>query len=290
MALTEINTKSIKDGEVKAADIADSAISLAKIENGTTSDNGKFLKNNDGAAPSWAAVDLTTFNSATTFNEDATFTGSSADSNTRNVVFDESDASLALDDWVELKFRTTNNSNTSAFSIYSVSSELRFNTQSVIAAFWGEGIHGRNSISGWAGDWLYIGTDSSADDQTKLYNGRNALRWQTKTWGAEYLGTGAVKVPNGTTAERPTATLGQLRYNTTTNTFEGYQGATAAWGEIGGAGATGGGTDKIFWENGQTVTTDYTITDEQNAMSAGPIAIDSGVTVTIGDGETWTIV
>ena len=56
MALTEINTKSIKDGEVKAADIADSAISLAKIENGTTSDNGKFLKNNDGAAPSWSAV------------------------------------------------------------------------------------------------------------------------------------------------------------------------------------------------------------------------------------------
>ena len=56
------------------------------------------------------------------------------------------------------------------------------------------------------------------------------------------------------------------------------------------AGATGGSTDRIFWENGTTVTADYTITNGQNAMSAGPITINSGVTVTVGDGETWTIV
>ena len=56
------------------------------------------------------------------------------------------------------------------------------------------------------------------------------------------------------------------------------------------AGATGGGTDKIFYENGQTVTTNYTITNNTNAMSAGPVAIASGVAVTIGTGENWTIV
>ena len=56
------------------------------------------------------------------------------------------------------------------------------------------------------------------------------------------------------------------------------------------AGATGGGTDKIFYENGQTVTTNYTITNNTNAMSAGPVSINSGVTVTIGTGENWTIV
>ena len=56
------------------------------------------------------------------------------------------------------------------------------------------------------------------------------------------------------------------------------------------AGATGGGTDKIFWENGQTVTTNYTITNGYNAMSAGPVTINSGVAVTIGTGENWTIV
>jgi len=56
------------------------------------------------------------------------------------------------------------------------------------------------------------------------------------------------------------------------------------------AGATGGGSDDIFYENGQNVTTNYTITNGKNAMSAGPITIDSGVTVTVGAGETWTVV
>jgi len=56
------------------------------------------------------------------------------------------------------------------------------------------------------------------------------------------------------------------------------------------AGATGGGSDQIFYENGQTVTADYTITNGKNAMSAGPITINSGVTVTVGSGETYTVV
>jgi hypothetical protein len=56
------------------------------------------------------------------------------------------------------------------------------------------------------------------------------------------------------------------------------------------AGAGGGGNDEIFWENGQNVTTSYTITNGKNAMSAGPITINSGVTVTVGAGETWTVI
>jgi len=56
------------------------------------------------------------------------------------------------------------------------------------------------------------------------------------------------------------------------------------------AGAKGGGSDAIFWENDQTVTTNYTITNGQNAMSAGPITVNANVTVTIGDGEAWTVV
>ena len=56
-----------------------------------------------------------------------------------------------------------------------------------------------------------------------------------------------------------------------------------------GGGATGGGSDEIFFENGQTVTTNYTITNGKNAMSAGPIAINSGVTVTVGSGEVWIV-
>ena len=66
-------------------------------------------------------------------------------------------------------------------------------------------------------------------------------------------------------------------------------GTDISWGDAA-AGATGGGSDKIFWENGQTVTTNYTITNNYNAMSAGPITINNGIFVTIGTGENWTIV
>lgn len=61
------------------------------------------------------------------------------------------------------------------------------------------------------------------------------------------------------------------------------------WNQIGG-GATGGGNDKIFVENGQTVTVSYTIPSTKNAMSAGPITIASGVIVTVPSTSVWTIV
>jgi hypothetical protein len=63
---------------------------------------------------------------------------------------------------------------------------------------------------------------------------------------------------------------------------------TLSWGTAGGA--TGGGTDDVFYENSQTVTTNYTLTTNKNAMSAGPITIDSGVTVTVPAGQAWSIV
>ena len=51
-----------------------------------------------------------------------------------------------------------------------------------------------------------------------------------------------------------------------------------------------GAKQDIFWENGQTVSSNYTITNGKNAMSAGPITINNGIAVTIGTGENWTIV
>ena len=43
-------------------------------------------------------------------------------------------------------------------------------------------------------------------------------------------GTGALKLPSGTTAQRPTAATGQIRFNTQTTEFEGYNGS--AWGGL----------------------------------------------------------
>ena len=58
----------------------------------------------------------------------------------------------------------------------------------------------------------------------------------------------------------------------------------------GSGGATGGGVDQIFYENGQTVTTDYTITTSNNAGTFGPVSVDTGVTVTVPTGSVWSIV
>jgi hypothetical protein len=55
-------------------------------------------------------------------------------------------------------------------------------------------------------------------------------------------------------------------------------------------GATGAGGDEIFWENDTVVTTSYTITSGKNAMTAGPITVNGGVTVTVPSGSTWTVV
>ena len=95
-------------------------------------------------------------------------------------------------------------------------------------------------------------------------------------------------VPTGSTAGRPSASAnGMIRYNTTLNTFEGYKAGT--WGAIGG-GATGGGSDDAFYENTTTITSDYTITTNKNAMTAGPVTLNTGVTITVPAGSTWTVV
>ena len=53
---------------------------------------------------------------------------------------------------------------------------------------------------------------------------------------------------------------------------------------------SGGGTDKIFLENDTIITTSYTITSGKNAMTAGPITINTSATITIPVGSSWSIV
>tara|TARA_B100000902_G_scaffold394411_1_gene450692 strand:- start:1969 stop:2589 length:621 start_codon:yes stop_codon:yes gene_type:complete len=120
----------------------------------------------------------------------------------------------------------------------------------------------------------------------------------TFTGTADFNSNTAIKCPDGTTGERPgSAAVGMLRYNTTTNGFEGYSGSSPSWGEIGGAGAgaTGGnsGANAVFWENQVTVSHDYTLTASRGAGTfGGPdgVTINDGVTVTIPDTSTWTII
>jgi hypothetical protein len=101
-----------------------------------------------------------------------------------------------------------------------------------------------------------------------------------------FSSTGAITAPVGTTGQRPTASTGMLRFNSTGSSFEGYNGSS--WSSLGGA--QGGVGNPFVYENDITVTASYTLTTGKNGMSAGPITIDDSVTVTVPDNSTWTIV
>jgi len=93
----------------------------------------------------------------------------------------------------------------------------------------------------------------------------------TFSGNGEFNGTGSLKVPTGTTVQR--AGTG-IRYNTTFGQYEGYDSNTASWSTIGG-GATGSAGNQVFYENELVVTANYTLTTDRNAMSVGPITVQS---------------
>ena len=99
-----------------------------------------------------------------------------------------------------------------------------------------------------------------------------------------FSGTGSVTLPKGTTGQQPTPVSGMIRYNTTTDSFEGYT-TTFGWGAIGGGNATATG----FWQNIQIIASNQAITVGYNASSVGPITINSGVTVTVPTSSTWLV-
>jgi len=137
-----------------------------------------------------------------------------------------------------------------------------------------------------SGDW-YFNTSSNI---SRIYNG--------STWSnvsvdpaivvAKTSSTGAAVLPVGSTAQRDGSPVqGYLRFNSDDGAFEGYNGS--AWAPVGG-GATGGGSDAVFVENDQTVTTNYTIPANKNAMSTGPVTVDTGVTVTVSSGSRYVVI
>lgn len=110
--------------------------------------------------------------------------------------------------------------------------------------------------------------------------------------------TGAIRVPVGTEAQRPSGVKGQFRFNDDEDKFEGYDGTE--WGPLGGGGgffkgengdvgdsATGPGD--IFRINEKTLNTNVTIDSDENASATGPLTIASGVTLTVDSGGELVI-
>lgn len=111
------------------------------------------------------------------------------------------------------------------------------------------------------------------------------------TTGAGASGTWAINISGNaaTASTATTATTATTAVNgvVTTGSYADPTWITSLSGDklIGGAAKKG-----VFYENSTTLTQDYTITTGYNAMSAGPITINTGVSVTVPDGSSWSIV
>jgi len=95
-----------------------------------------------------------------------------------------------------------------------------------------------------SGNFIFgTGTNSSTPTERMRIDssGRVGIGTTAPSVSLDVDATDAIQVPAGTTAQRPTAANGMLRYSTTDNQFEGY--ADGAWGAIAGGG--GGGTKTV---------------------------------------------
>lgn len=130
---------------------------------------------------------------------------------------------------------------------------------------------------------LYIGATVTG---TGVTAGTRVTDFLTGSGGVgTYIVTPSQTVAPGT-AISDTPVVGMVRYNSSTNAFEGY--GQSGWSGIGG-GATGAGGDEVFILNSQVITTSYAIPSSKNASSTGPLTVNSGVTITIPSGSRWVI-
>ena len=130
---------------------------------------------------------------------------------------------------------------------------------------------------------------SSANLFFDSVNTRLGVGTSTPAVTAALVGTDSLLVPKGTTAEQPTGVTGYLRYNTTTNEFEGFSGSPGAWKSVGGsaisndtstatdlfplfAAATSGTAQNVFTSNAK-----YLYKPSTGELQASEILASNGV-------------
>lgn len=86
---------------------------------------------------------------------------------------------------------------------------------------------GEYAVCAWNGvDFVKVANQNGAATFTTL----------TATADSSFTSTGSLTISKGTTAQQPgSPATGMLRYNTTTNEFEGYSGSSPAWKSVGGS-------------------------------------------------------
>ena len=132
-------------------------------------------------------------------------------------------------------------------------------------------------------DFLYTYADFRYGNGVRLYND-NVLRFMTTDSGATVFGNVTATAFYGDGASLtgidalPSQTGNNAKYLTT-------DGTNASWDSV-----QSGAIQDVFWENAQSLSTNYTIVANRSAVTAGPLTLDSGVTVTLDSNARWVIV
>ena len=131
-------------------------------------------------------------------------------------------------------------------------------------------------------------------DATAIKDSAGNVKIQAQSSGAVYTG-----IHTFTTLHSTTATIGDYLDigsniklgNAGVITATSFSGDGSALSNLpAGAPVGGASTNTVFFENDKAVAVNYQVTSTKNAMSAGPIAINAGIAVTVPSGCSWTIV
>ena len=238
-----VTTAILQNNSVSTQKIQDEAITLAKLEHGTSSNDGKFLRANNGADPTFETVNTDLV------SDTSPQLGGNLDTNGFNI---------SLDDQRKLKLGTGEE-----YEIYNDSSNLIIDQiQDGLTTFIRSKQNGNITVD--ASDTgnqvaakFKFSNDSTPVSSVELYHG-GVKKAETVTGGFTVTGTLT---------------------------------ATAYAGD--GSGLTGVSSqvaDGCITENSQTISNNYTMGTNKSGISAGPITINSGITVNIPSGSRYVIV
>lgn len=126
---------------------------------------------------------------------------------------------------------------------------------------------------------------NGTNGQVLQSNGVSAPSWATQS--SLSVGT-AINIAGGTATQilyqTGSGVTSFIAAPSSTGTALTWNGSAFVWQNAGGPLANG-----VVYENGQTITANYTMNTGNNGQSAGPITIADGVTVTIPTDSTWVI-
>src|SRR6056300_600499 len=104
-------------------------------------------------------------------------------------------------------------------------------------------------------------TDSGTGSITIAADGGTIITMNATTVLDASATTNAIRLPNGTTAQRPSGSVGEIRYNSSTDTIEGYTTA-GGWAQLGATTATAENTDDTTTGSATAISTTQGVIDQ----------------------------